>query len=557
MPSNKENLFLKAKNLPVVTGCYLMRGEQAEILYIGKAKNLKERVLSYFQDSNHTIATKTYFLVKKIRDFDFIITASEAEALVLENNLIKKYSPRYNIQLKDDKTYPYVLIDQNEVFPRLEYVRKPKRGKGRIIIGPFIAGGELKDVLRILTKCFKLRDCSMKEFLSRKEPCLLYQMHQCSAPCVDKIDVAEYNKNLDYAKNFLIGKSSQTINFLKKKMQEYAETEAFEQALMIRDCLERLELFLKHDVQKNAELKSSEDIDVVGYYEGEIEVDLSIYLFRRGILIGNKSFHFLKKDFMQDILLEIELILMQYYNTSYEIPEKIIVPWEKIENFQVALEKMLSKKIEVTLPKIKYKNISNLVQSNAQETQVFRIKEEINLFEGLELLQKLLHLSERPKVLECFDVAIWQGKSPTASQIVFYEGRPDRKNYRYYHLQERLEGNNDFAMLAELLRRRLKKGDFPDVFIVDGGQQQVNTLAQVLKEQKIEIPIIGIAKARTKGSIKTTERLYFTHRKNPYELLRSRSLMKIITSMRDEAHRFSRKLHHHAEKKRVLPNMKQ
>lgn len=551
----------KARLLPTKPGCYLMKNQEEQIIYVGKAKNLRSRVSSYFNSSAK--GPKTEVLVTHIVDFDFIMTENDAESFVLENNLIKKHSPKYNIRLKDDKSYPYVVINTNEPFPRLEYIRRVKRGKGIEVFGPFVTGSNISEILRILTKSFSLRDCKLTDFKTRKEPCLLYQMKQCSAPCVDKISKIEYERDLNLARDLFSGSGNKTLRELEKKMHASAECEEFEKAAQIRDSLITLGEFANNFKQANAELDSDRDIDIVAYYLGEIEVDLSIYMMRNGVLLGHKNFSFANLDIEDNVEDTVLNYLFQYYSSTYDSLPQLIVTHMPVESNDILETAMLTleKNIRVRPPQKQYDSLLNLTRDHAFEQQRVRMLHEDSVYVGLNKLKDLLGLKERPVVLECYDIAIFQGSSPTAAQIVFHDGKADKKNYRHYHLQERPEGNNDFEMMKELITRRLDNGTLPDVFIVDGGLGQVNVFKEVLKEFNIPIPVIGIAKSKvvkTRDGFKSEdikrseERLIIPGRSNPYMLNQNRSLYKIIVQMRDEAHRFSRRLHHKEEKKRVF-----
>lgn len=551
----------KAKLLPTKPGCYLMKNKNDQIIYVGKAKNLRSRVQSYFNGS--VKSPKTDILVSHIVDFDFIMTTSDAESFVLENTLIKKHTPKYNIRLKDDKSYPYVVINTTEPFPRLEFIRRVKRGKGVEVYGPFVTGSNIWDIIRILTQSFSLRDCKLSDFNKRKEPCLLYQMKQCSAPCVAKITAEDYERDLGFARDMFSGSGVKTIRELEKKMVTAAENEEFEKAAIIRDNLSKLVEFANNFKQENAEHNDERNLDIVAYYQGEIEVDLSIYMMRNGVLLGHKNFNFSNLDIIEGVEDLILNFLFQYYSETFDSPPELVVTHMSQEGNDMLEEALgtLFKNIRVRPPQKKYDSFVNLTRDHAFEQQRVRMLHEDSVYVGLNKLKDLLGLRERPVVLECFDVAIFQGTSPTASQIVFHDGKPDKKNYRYYHLEERPEGNNDFAMMKELITRRSDNGNLPDVFIVDGGLGQVNMFREVLKEIGLCIPVIGIAKSkviRTKEGFKnedikkSEERLIIPGRSNPFMLNTNRSLYKIIVQMRDEAHRFSRKLHHKEEKKRVF-----
>lgn len=555
------DLLDKAKILPTKSGCYLMKNKNDQIIYVGKAKNLKARVTSYFNNSAKN--PKTEILVSHIVDFDFMMTETDAEAFVLENNLIKKHAPKYNIRLKDDKSYPYVVINHAEPFPRLEYIRKVKKTSKQEVFGPFVTGSNVGEVLRVLTKVLNLRDCTLSEFRKRKEPCLLYQMKQCSAPCVGKISEEDYQKDLNLAIDLFKSSGKKIQKDFERKMYEASEHEEYERAANLRDHLALLNHFIENFRQENAELFDDKNLDIVAFYQGEDEVDISIYMMRNGLLLGHKNFSFSNLDLTEEVIDEVLNFLFQYYAETYDVlPDLVVTQFDDDINkeFENAL-RSLKEKIQVRSPGNKYHSLLELTRDHAFEQQRVRLLNQDSVYVGLNKLKDLLGLRERPVILECYDIAIFQGKSPTASQIVFHDGKPDKKAYRHYTLTEREEGNNDFAMMQELITRRIDNGKLPDVFIVDGGLGQVNVFREVLKEFKISVPVIGIAKSkvvRTKDSFKqeeikrSEERLIIPERKNPYFLSQNKSLFKIIVHMRDEAHRFSRRLHHKHETKRVL-----
>lgn len=559
---NKDELLLKANTLPQEPGCYLMRDKDGIVIYVGKAKRLKARVTSYF--NNSAKSSKTESLVSHIVNFDFFITNSEVESLVLENNLIKEHWPKYNIRLRDDKGYPYVQVNWNEPAPRLEYARKPRKGKNIELYGPFPTGSNIGYIIRVLTKTFGFRDCTLKEFKSRKTPCLLYQMHQCTAPCVKIISPEKYNEQLKFALGFFQGKTKATkvIEYLKSKMQDYAEKEEFERASIMRDNVNILKEFLEKSFEQKVEfLNHEKNIDVWSFFSGETEVDMSVYMVRSGMLIGNKTFNFAIEDLMNDLSEEVVSKILQYYATSEDLsPEQVVIdfPEKEVSELSAAFNAFGIKQVFGKVKK--YQPLLTMTQKHAMENQRVRILNNESVYVGLNKLKELLKLKDRPKLLECFDIAIWQGQSPTAAQIVFEEGKPVKADYRYYHLKVREEGNNDFAMMAEVIARRIKKLPLPDIFIIDGGIGQVNAVKEVLDKNQILTPVIGIAKSKdltsgnytSKSVVRTEERLIIPGRLEPYILTQNPALFRIIVSMRDEAHRFSRKLHHHAEHKRVL-----
>ncbi len=558
-------LLTRAKSLPQESGCYLMHDKSGRVIYVGKAKKLRSRVTSYFDSSLKSL--KTDFLVSHIHDFDFMITHSEAESYVLENNLIKKHRPKYNIRLKDDKSYPWVLISKIEDFPRLEFVRRPKKSRDHELFGPFPTGSNISMVMRVLTKSFALRDCSLTEFKSRKDPCLLYQMHQCSAPCVGKISQTDYAQDLNMVRGFFQSpaRARKALSELKNKMQHLAEIEEFERAALTRDNIDVLEQFLEQSYRQQVEsLKDEKDVDVWSFYKGSDEVDFSLYMIRGGMLLGQKNFNFLSSSLEEDISQELQGVLMQYYSDDEQVlPEKIILDANEgeLESFEAALQSLVEKefKLQVHGRAKKYLPLLDMCKKHAEETQKHRLAVQDSPYVGLNKLKDLLNLRELPRHLECYDIAIWQGSSPTASQVVSIDGKLDKTLYRHYHMQELPEGNNDFAMMREVVSRRVKHGELPDVFVIDGGVAQVNVVCSVLREMQIDVPVVGIAKSRDLVGdfkqaeiVRSDERLVIPNRKDPYLLHKNPSLMKIIVSLRDEAHRFSRRLHHKTESKRIV-----
>ncbi|HXH75851.1 MAG TPA: excinuclease ABC subunit UvrC [Bacteriovoracaceae bacterium] len=557
-----EELLDKAQSLPQEAGCYLMRDKIGRVIYVGKAKKLKSRVISYFNQSAK--ARKTEYMVGHIDDFDFMITNSDAESFVLENNLIKQHSPKYNIRLRDDKSYPYLQVNWEEPFPRLEYVRRPKKGKGKELFGPYPPGSNISMIMRVLTKSFGLRDCSLTEFKSRKTPCLLYQMKQCSAPCVGLRSKDDYEQDLGIALGFFQGpnKARRTIQKLQEKMQAFADAEEFEMAGIIRDHIQLLDEFLtKSYDQKVESIHSDKNIDVWSYWNGSEEVDISLYMIRSGLLLGQKNFNFVKGELIEDLEDELLQKVVQYYSDPEEMSPDIVVldfEPEKLEGVSEALKTYGEMKVRGLTKK--YWPLIEMCRKHAEESQRVRIANSESVYLGLNKLKELLSMRERPRVLECYDVAIWQGLSPTASQIVFEEGKPNKRRYKHYHLETRPEGNNDFAMMREVISRRIAHGELPDVLVIDGGVAQVNTVTAVLKELNVELCVVGIAKSKdlTSGDYaaqaveRSEERLIIPGRSNAYILTKCPPLFKIIVSMRDEAHRFSRRLHHKTESKRVL-----
>lgn len=589
-----QSLLDKAKSLPTESGCYLMMNSDREVLYVGKAKNLRQRVSSYFLDSAKD--SKTIALVHHIADFDFMITSNEVESFVLENNLIKRHLPKYNIRLKDDKSYPYAQINFAEPFPRVEYTRRPKIKKLVKVFGPYPDATSFRNVLVMLTKYWRLRDCSLSEFKKRKTPCLLYQMQQCSAPCVGYINEENYLASLKMMMNFLIDPTKHKKNREHGLLQKFAtemlsasEQEEFEQAAWLRDGYQILDRFLAAYEKQHVEDLSatgvskdqgggrSGDLDLLGTYVSDHEIDMTLYTIRGGVLMGHQHYFWNRTELDKEndidyVAVEILPQLILHYQKQPSLPKSVMVDWDaEKRNFaelivhQLFTQDQLGCDLKFIPNKGKYKELHKKAIMHAYEEQEIRRKSHHRVDLALEQLQKILGLTEIPFVIECFDIAIWQGKTPTGAQVVFTGGRPDKKSYRYYHLTELPEGNNDFAMLEELLRRRLKAGNFPDLWVIDGGKAQLGVAQKVWHEvmglekkgdkdyngEEGMLPIVALAKERQREG--TRERLFVLGNKEALELDEYPAVKYLLMQLRDEAHRFCRKLHHKGEKKRIIP----
>ncbi len=553
LDQKRQLIRAKIKEFPTSSGCYLMLNDRSEIIYVGKAKNLHNRLLSYFKPIHESL--KTQALVEQIDDVEFILTSNEVESLVLENNLIKEHRPKYNIRLRDDKSYPYIQWNNQELYPRLEYTRRLKRFKNYSHVGPFPEGFSFGRSLYQLIKLLKLRDCSSAEFAKRKTPCLLYQMDQCMAPCVRLCSPEEYQQNFQMILDFLKKPShkSQLIITIQKKLEEMATSEQFEKAMQWRDVGEELARYVDNfESQKVENLSLDENTDFVGLSSNENECDISLYKVRQGRLIGTGHFYWLNLNESQDTQQEFQAQLLDYYRQCVDLPQKIVTPWTKDENeiFLQALKKINPKTQKVHML-TSSKNFAPLLEQaglHAKEKARIRAEEQKQTLPALEELKNLLQLKNIPRVIECYDIAIWQGTSPTASQVVFVDGRASKADYRYYHLDVRMEGNNDFAMMKEVLTRRLKKGKLPDLILIDGGKGQFSTVEKILAELSIVIPLVALAKEKDGKK----ERVFLAATGQALDLDYSKPGAKILMQIRDEAHRFSRKLHHHAEKKRIL-----
>lgn len=521
-PFDKQTVL---QRLPDSAGCYIFKNSAGIVIYVGKAISIKKRVQSYFVANQATLTPKTKLLVSHIHEIEFVLSENESAALVLENNLIKAHNPKYNIRLKSDKSYPYIYFNTSEKFIRPSIVRRPndklQKLYGTYLFGPFPVGHKIWDLLKTLIFILELRDCSLAEFKKRKFPCLLYQMQKCSAPCVGLITLEDYQKKVDFFIHFLQGKSKELLDYLNNLMNKSAESENFEKAATLRDIIQDL-----------AKLHESENIQYFNLVDGKKNWDLWCTLEDKGhtsiVLkeIRNGTFMGIKNWCVEiGLFSDLDSLLYEYYASN-----------------PVATGTQICKNVN-ELPAI-FTTTYNLGLRQAQLNLQTYLEKNNKTAQALKILQNILGIKDPINSIEAFDVAVLQGESPCGSCVRFEDGEFIKSKYRYYKLEKRPEGNNDFAMLVEILKRRLTHGDFPDLLLIDGGSPQ---LAYILSKNILptNLPMIGLAKLE--------EKLIFTDKAIlPYSLSNNQTLGTILCGLRDEAHRFCRKLHHQHEKKRLL-----
>lgn len=501
--------MINLKDIPSKPGCYLYKDKSGKIIYIGKAKNLKKRVSSYFSKRHEDV--KTQALVSNIDSVDFIVTKTEVEALILENNLIKKNKPKYNIDLKDSKRYAFIQIT-NEKYPRLLVARK-REGEGKFF-GPFVSGTSRDYVLSALRKIFKIRTC--KKLPKRK--CMQYDIGLCTAPCINKISYEDYMENIKAAELALKGRVDELVKILNFKMKEYSSNQDFERALETRNQIRAVkELKEKQHMERDKDYNE----DIINWVIHEDKVFLMIFNSKKGILNNKLDFDFDYKDNF------LEEFLVQYYSEN-DVPKEIVLPEEVDE----PIEKFLNKKrknVKLTVPKIgDKKELLDLVRTNI----------EINLFgdsKKVEDLKNKLNLQFSPNVIECFDISHLSGTSTVASMVQFRNGKPDKNNYRRYKLKT-VEGIDDFASMKEVVTRRysklkLNKDKMPDLIVIDGGKGQLSSALDVLKEVGVKIPIISLAKRE--------EEIFVPGKRNSIVLSKKSDALKLLQMIRNEAHRFA------------------
>lgn len=555
----ESNNFLiqKVSQFPTSPGVYLMKGEGGKIIYVGKAKNLRDRVKSYFRKEAES-RFQIQFLLKKVKEIDFLITTNEKEALLLENSLIKKHKPRYNIFLKDDKSYVSLRLSIQHPYPSLTVTRRTRKD-GALYFGPYSSSDACRETLDFIYRHFRLRTCTDREIDNRSRPCLEYQIGRCSAPCVGYVSQIEYKKQIEQVCLFLEGKNNQLVPMIKQNMKEASENEHFEQAAIWRDLLNNIEKTLeKQNVVRHGGLHQD---FIFLYREGEKGL-VALLSIRDGNLIDSHYYpvHCLEED--EQI---IEHFLNQYYLQAVFIPNEILVSHLPVDLSSLSdlLNEKKGKKVIIRAPQRgDKKELLKLAQQNAQSQFARLVKKELQVKEVLKGIQEKLGLPCYPRRMECYDISNISGKKATGSRVVFIEGKADKKEYRHYKIKFTEESPNDYAMMREVLWRRLggkEKGDLPDLIVIDGGKGQLQIAIKVLEELDLNnIPAIGIAKgsgtgARAKGiwEGKKEEVIYLPGRSNPVLFRKGAPELFLLQDLRDEAHRFAIRYHRHLRDKIV------
>ena len=528
---------------PENPGVYLMKKNE-KVIYVGKAKNLKNRVSSYFNREHESEKTKE--LVKNIEDIEFIICNSELDALILENNLIKKYTPKYNILLKDEKTYPYIKISK-ENFPNIKIIRTTKAldTKSGVYFGPYPFGAW--NLKKALVKIFKIRDCErdMNKIYSR--PCLKYFMKMCPGPCTYKDIFLEYNGQIEKAKNLLKGKSKEVIDGLKKDMEIAAEDMRFEEAINLREQIKEIENAVVNQV---TEYGKDLDEDIFSLKKEGDRVFICVLNVRDGKILGKTSTNIDLKGKIDGNLAED--IVMAFYS-KHPIPKSIVFQEELSESLNLvkeSLEIQRGQRVEFYFPKIKSrrKELLEMGELNLSRDIESYFKKKNVIEEGLYKIYTKLKLKRYPRKIECFDISNIQGKDAVASMSVSVEGRASKKDYRKFKITCK-DTPDDFAMMREVITRRYSKlpeHEFPDIVLIDGGLGQINAAGEVFKE----IGKDGIAELLSLA--KRDEEIYKYGEARPYSFPKEWEALKIFQRVRDEAHRFGITYHRKLRSKRVI-----
>ena len=550
-----EALLEQIKLVPTQPGCYIYYDKEGTIIYVGKAKNLKRRVYSYFHKQHES--PKTNILVSQIEKLEYIITDSEVEALILESHLIKQHKPKYNILLKDDKQYPYFLIT-DEDFPRIQVVRKKNLNpdKGRFY-GPYTDVGAMYATLDFLKRLFPLKQCKTPKFTNR--PCLYYHIGKCLAPCQGKVTPEEYQKLIQQVELFLSGKQSELLKQIQVQMQKYAESEQFEKAAKMRDSYLDLQKTLERQKVVYENTKLNEDIIAVIYEDGILAI--VIMMIREGRLIDKKDFTYFVDNV--DKTEYFEIFFRDYYtNLKLEFPDRIISKdLEEVgekELYQDWLKILSGKKVTISYGKGKFKelyelalkNATNLLE-NAKLKKMAQIRDDFN--EVGSYLAEKLQLTNFPNRIECYDISHIQGTNTVASMVVFQNGLPKKTAYRKFKIKSTEGKPDDFLSMKEVLSRRLSrlgepKWEKPDLIIIDGGKGQLSSVMQIVEEMGIKVGKGGIDFV---SLAKREEEVFLPNQSDSILLPRDSNALYLIQRIRDEAHRFAITFHRDLRSKKL------
>jgi excinuclease ABC subunit C len=550
----------KLTNLPSRPGVYLMRDKAAKVIYVGKAKDLRARVRAYFNNADER--SQIAFLVRRIEDIETLVTANDKEALILENNLIKQYKPRYNIRLKDDKSYLSIKVTTQHAWPRIHATRKIIKDGNRYF-GPFSSAVAARETIDIIEKHFLLRNCTDHNFKNRSRPCLQYQIKRCWAPCVVPVSNEAYREQVRQAMLFIEGRQHELVAELKQRMQEKSAALEFEAAAKLRDQIQAVEKTLE---KQRMVSHWGNDQDIFGLYREGGFIEVQVLLVRQGKLTGNQSYSLQDLEFPDSEILGS--LLTQFYQGQRFVPDEILLPAE-LEDAEVRedyLAEHKGKKVSIQTPQRGDKRqLIEMAVDNARKSFSERHDQQIAREQMLRDLQTQLRLKHYPHRIECFDISMIHGAHAVGSQVTFMDGEADKSLYRHYRIRTigPESGGDDFGMMLEVLKRRFAKGkernDLPDLVVVDGGKGQLAMALTALAEVGVtDIDTIGLAKDRVEAAARSSEiqrseeRVFLPGQSNPVILKRNSNALFLLQQVRDEAHRFAITHHRKLRSKQTL-----
>lgn len=558
-----KDLDLQRKSLPNEPGIYFFTDKNKSIIYIGKATNIRKRVNQYFSKSTFNdpyYEEKIKDLRQKIKSIEYIVTENEKEAYILENIQIKKHQPRYNVIMRDSKSYPWVAIFYSEEFPRIRIIRGPEKySEKNLFLGPYTDKKEITRILRDLRKIFPYCSCK-KKIRKRVRPCLYYQLKLCPGPCIKAIDKKSYLENIKNIELFLKGETTELRTQIEKEMNVASEELNFEIAAFWRDKLQAIN---SSTTDQSVILNTQDNKDLIGYYNDENHnyFAMVIIYIRDGKIVNKSSFSFNLKEKIFEKEDIFPLVMEQFYqDIKQNLPETIVIP-ERYENIDVFLAVLrdFKKNIQIRTPFEKEYGLIRIVKKNAKviveqeiKMETIKNKEEDLIKTILDEVKSLLNLTKPPKIIEGFDISNIEGSDATGSMVYFLDGKSYKQFYRHYKIRSK-STPDDVAMMKEVIRRRYnmllqKNLELPDLILVDGGKGQLNAGVSVLKSLGLEgIPIIGLAKK--------LEEIYVPNKKDPIVLPNNSPILKLFQQIRDEAHRFAVRLHKKQREKRITGSM--
>lgn len=550
----------KLENLPSRPGVYLMRDRSGKVAYVGKAKDLKARVRAYFRGGDGR--SQIHFLMRRVDDIETLVTTNEKEALILENNLIKQYKPRYNIRLKDDKSYLSIKINVQHPWPRIIATRKIVKDGSRYF-GPYSSAIAVRETLDVIEKHFLLRNCTERNFRNRTRPCLQYQIRRCLGPCVLPVDPKDYQEQVRRAVLFIEGKRQELLDELRQKMQEKADALEFEAAAKIRDQIQAIEKTLE---KQRMVSHWGADQDIFGLYREGGFIEVQVLFVRQGKLTGNQSYSL--EDLAFSDAEVMESLLTQFYQGDRFIPDEILLLAE-LEDREVRadyLSERKGKSVSLFCPQRGDKRrLVEMAVENARQSFFERHDQEKEREKMLLELQEKLRLKHYPQRIECFDISTIHGSHAVGSQVTFFNGEPDKNRYRNYRIRTVPDdsGGDDFAMMHEVLKRRFSRGtqegDLPDLVVVDGGKGQLGMALAAMREIGVrDVDVAALAKMHVQSSPRSLEirrseeRLFLPGQSNPIVLRRNSNALFLLQRVRDEAHRFAITYHKKLRTKQTI-----
>ena len=537
----------KLTNLPSCPGVYLMRDTGGKVIYVGKAKDLRARVRTYFNASDERLQIR--FLVRRVADIDTLVTSNDKEALILENNLIKQYKPRYNIRLKDDKSYLSIKVTTQHPWPRIFATRKIVKDDNRYF-GPFSSAVAARETLDIIEKHFLLRNCTDHNFKNRTRPCLQFQIKRCLAPCVLPVSAETYREQVRQAMLFIEGKQLELIAELRQRMQGKSDALEYEAAAKIRDQIQAVEKTLE---KQRMVSHWGGDQDIFGIYREGGFIEAQVLFVRQGKLTGNQAYSVEDFEFPDEEV--VAALLTQFYQGQRFIPDEILLP-VALEDAGVREEYFADqkgKKVAILSPQRGDKrHLVEMAAENARQSFAERHDQEKAREKMLRELQAQLRLKNFPQRIECYDISNIHGAHAVGSMVTFVNGEPDNTRYRHYRIRtiDPASGGDDFGMMLEVLTRRFKRGkeeaDLPDLIVVDGGKGQLAMALAAMAEIGVSgVEAVGLAKDRVQAAARSAEirrseeRVFLPGQSNPVILKRNSNALFLLQRVRDEAHRFA------------------